>query len=385
MFITASRIHNGIDWLPEGSAIEIAADDTIIAVTDTTPPDAQRYDGILCPGFVNVHCHTELSHMKGVIPEHTGLVPFLQTVSLHRNEHTAEQKKEARFEALAELYKNGIIAVGDIANTADTLDIRAKDKLHFHTFVESLGFSDANAERSFGYASSVYEQFKTQEPGQMRLSQSITPHAPYSVSKTLFGLIDAHAAAGTIAIHNQECEAEGQFFTTKEGAIRDLLKGLGIDDTPFEPTGLSSIRSYLQWMTHNRRFVFVHNTYTPKEDIQHVQALVREAYWCLCPNANLYIENRLPDITMLMNESDNICIGTDSLASNRQLSILAELQAIKHNYPGIDWGVLLRWATYNGAKALDLSDVAGTLEAGKKPGIVLISDIDTSAEVQRLY
>lgn len=385
MFITASRIHNGINWLPEGSAIEIAEDGSIISITDSTPADATVYDGIICPGFVNVHCHTELSHMKGVIPEHTGLVPFLQTVSLHRNEHTAEEKKAARFRALDELCNNGIIAVGDIANTADTLDIRAEDKLYFHTFVESLGFSDANAERSFGYASSVYEQFKAQEQGQMRLSQSITPHAPYSVSKTLFGLIDGHAASGTIAIHNQECEAEGQFFRAKEGAIRDLLKGLGIDDTPFTPTGMSSIRSYLQWMTHNRRFVFVHNTYTPKEDIQHVQALVQEAYWCLCPNANLYIENRLPDITMLMKESTNICIGTDSLASNHQLSVLAELQAIKSHYPHIDWSVLLQWATNNGAKALNLADIAGTLKAGKKPGIVLIPDIDTSAEVQRLY
>ncbi len=385
MFITASRIHNGENWLPEGSAIEIAADGTIIAITDTTPANATVYNGIICPGFVNVHCHTELSHMKGVIPEHTGLVPFLQTVSLHRNEHTTEQKKEARFRALDELYRNGVVAVGDIANTADTLDIRAEDKLHFHTFVESLGFSDANAERSFGYASSVYEQFRAQEQKEKRLSQSITPHAPYSVSKTLFGLIDAHAASGTIAIHNQECEAEGRFFMTKEGAIRDLLKGLGIDDTPFQPTGMSSIRSYLQWMTHNRRFVFVHNTYTPKEDIQHVQALVQEAYWCLCPNANLYIENRLPDIGMLMNESTNICIGTDSLASNHQLSVLAELQAIKTQYPTMDWGILLRWATYNGARALGLGDVTGILEAGKKPGIILITDIDASAKVERLY
>jgi cytosine/adenosine deaminase-related metal-dependent hydrolase len=385
MFITASRIHSGKDWLPEGSAIEIAEDGTIISITDTTPSEATIYSGILCPGFVNVHCHTELSHMKGIIPEHTGLVPFLQTVSLHRNEHTAEEKKDARFRALDELYNNGIVAVGDIANTADTVDIRAEDKLHFHTFVESLGFTDANAERSFGYASSIYEQFKAQKQGQMRLSQSITPHAPYSVSKTLFGLIDAHTGPGTIAIHNQECEAEGQFFMAKEGAIRDLLKSLGIDDTPFTPTGLSSIRSYLQWMTHNRRFIFVHNTYTPKEDIQHVHALVKEAYWCLCPNANLYIEHRLPDIDMLMNERANICIGTDSLASSHQLSVMAELHAIKASYPGIGWDTLLRWATNNGANALGLDHVAGTLETGKKPGIVLIPNIETSAEVRRLF
>ena len=386
MFITAPRIHNGDTWLAEGSAIEIADNGTITAITDTYPSsDTRHYDGILCPGFVNVHCHTELSHMKGVIPEHTGLAPFLQTVSLHRNEHTPEQKKDARFRALEELYNNGIVAVGDIANTADTLDIRAEDKLHFHTFIESLGFSDTNAERSFGYATSIYEQFKAQQAGQRRLQQSITPHAPYSVSKTLFGLIDAHAASRVIAIHNQECAAEGQFFTSKEGAIRDLLKGLGIDDTAFTPTGLSSIRSYLQWMTHNRRFIFVHNTFTPREDVQHVQALVDEAWWCLCPNANLYIEDRLPDIGMLMSETGNICIGTDSLASNHQLSVLAELRAIKGHYTDIGWDVLLRWATLNGAKALGMDDVCGSIVPGKAPGIVHIPSADTANGVVRLY
>ena len=123
-FLTAKRIHDGKGWLPENSAIEVAADGTVIAVLAYVPADAVHYDGILTPGFINVHCHLELSHMKGVVPEHTGLIPFLQNIPKHRNDFTDEEKSTARHEGYNELVKNGVVAVGDIANTTDTLDVR---------------------------------------------------------------------------------------------------------------------------------------------------------------------------------------------------------------------------------------------------------------------
>src|ERR1700752_4673982 len=122
-FITASRIHDGHTWLPEGTVIEVADDGSVVALHDHTMQDkATHYDGILSPGLVNAHCHLELSHMKGVVPQHTGLIPFLKTIPLHRNDRTEEQKKTARHEAYLELLRNGVVAVGDIANTTDTLD-----------------------------------------------------------------------------------------------------------------------------------------------------------------------------------------------------------------------------------------------------------------------
>ena len=116
--------------------------------------------------------------------------------------------------------------------------------------------------------------------------------------------------------------------------------------------------------------IFVHNTFTTTTDIEVAQTLLKNVYWCLCPNANLYIENTLPDIAMLAKHGNTICIGTDSLASNHQLSILAELQAIKDHYPSIDWETLLRWGTFNGSLALQMNDIAGTIEPGKQPGLM---------------
>ncbi len=386
-FLTAKQIHNGRTWLPENSVIEVADDGTVVAIGNGPNDAAIFYEGILAPGFVNAHCHLELSHMKGLIPEHTRLIPFLKNIPQHRNDFTDAQKQAAREHAYNELVENGVVAVGDIANTSETLDVRTRDKLHFYTFVESIGFNEANAQRSFDNALQVYGAFAAQRSNDKVLRQSIVPHAPYSVSSSLFRLIDMHRKDVIISIHNQESDEENAYYASKEGAVNDLLLTLGIDDSFFYPTGRSSIQSYLEWMSQHHPFIFVHNTYTKHLDVQYAHSRLDETYWCLCPNANMYIENKLPDINMFISEGANICIGTDSLASNHRLSVLSELVCIKKHYPHLDWARLLTWATLNSARALQMEDIVGTIEPGKKPGIIQLTGLDDTgidAQVKRV-
>ncbi len=370
MLVTATRIHNGKNWLPQGSVIDVTEDGTITGILDNPGnEDVKHYDGIICPGFVNVHCHLELSHMKGLIPEHTGLIPFLKQVAFTRNNHTEEEKALARHEAFRAMLANGIVAVGDIANTNDTLDLRATGKMLFHSFVESIGFSE-QPQKQFEYAVNTYKAFTSAEDGHR---QSIVPHAPYSVSKQLFQLINGFDTTSVISIHNQESRAEDQYYTLKKGDVTDLLQTIGINDDFFQPSGKSSLQTYLPLFAPLHPMIFVHNTYTTTTDIEYAKAHNSNVHWCLCPNANLYIENTLPDIDMLIQHSANICIGTDSLSSNHRLSVLAELHTIKNNFPSIDWEVLLSWATYNGAKALQMDRHLGSIEVSKKPGLVLLN------------
>ncbi|PZF72202.1 amidohydrolase family protein [Taibaiella soli] len=384
MIITADRIHDGEKWLPLQTAIEIADDGTITNIYHNGHPEAEYITGVLTPGFVNVHCHMELSHMKGVIPEHTGLIPFLQGVMFRRNDFTEEQKINARHEAYETMWQNGIVAVGDIANGTDTLDLRSKEKMHVHTFVECIGFSDTTAPQRFEYSRGVYDQFAAQHSTHVKLKQSIVPHAPYSVSKALFKLIDRHEPSEIISIHNQETPAEDQFYIDKTGAVNDLLDSLKIDASFFEPSGKSSLKTYIEWLNPHRPVVFIHNTCTGIEDLHKVQAHQYNSYWCLCPNANLYIENRLPDVPMLMAEGADICIGTDSLSSNHQLSVLAEIATLKKHFPQIEWETLLQWATSNGAMVLNMQDEIGSIAIGKKPSIVQILDLDSTPLAKRV-
>jgi len=384
VFLTAEKIHDGISWLPEGTVIETNEEGSIVALHDATGNiDANHYDGILAPGFVNVHCHLELSHMKGAVQEHTGLIPFLQQVMAKRFGFTDEQKKEARETAFQFMLDNGIVALGDIANTNDTLEQQATGKMHFYSFAEAIGFNELPLPQ-FETSKKVYEGFAAQQPNNNILKQSIVPHAPYSVSHALFKLIDAHLPSTVISIHNQESKAEDEYYISKTGQVHDLLQGFGIDDTFFHPSGKPSILTYAKWMSPGHNYIFVHNTYTSSNDVIMVQRLLPDVYWCLCPNANLYIENALPDVNMLVRDANNICIGTDSLSSNHQLSVLAELATLKKHYPNLDWATLLRWGTYNGARALQMQDTIGKIEEGKKPGIVQITSLYNDPVVKRI-
>lgn len=385
MLLTATHIHNGYHFLPQGSALEVADDGTILAVHPTTPDGTQHHHiGILCPGFVNAHCHLELSHLRGAIPQGTGLIPFLQAVVKTRQAFSEEDRRSARHAALDEMVREGIVAVGDIANVADSTDLRARPGApHIHTFVESIGFDESRAGQSFEAAEKWLRIFAETPAAEGRLAQqSITPHAPYSVSEALFRRISAHDERASISVHNQETDAERMWYTNGTGPVRDLLSGLGLDISRFSPSGKSSMLTYMEWIAPTHPLLLVHNTDTAIEDIVAAEARFPLLAWCLCPGANLYIEGRLPNVPMLAQQAKSICLGTDSLASNTQLSVLTEMRILREHFSEIGEEELLRWATLNGARALQMDDRIGSFEVGKKPSVLLL-DEDFS-RVQRL-
>lgn len=368
MFLKANRIHDGKQFLPMNTALEVDDEGRILNILAEYFGEATEFEGILCPAFINTHCHLELSHLKGFIPKHTGLISFLQQVTKGRNAYSETEKATARNQAYQELHDNGVIAVGDIANTTDTLDLMPLKKLYLHSFVEAIGFNPSLVEKSFSYAKTTYDSFLNVADVD---ATSITLHAPYSVSDKLFERVSFWDKSSILSIHNQECKDENWFYINKSGAVNSLLHHLNIDTSHFTPSGTTSLQTYSQWISTQHQLLLVHNSFTSREDIQQVKHLFTNLFFCLCPNANLYIENTLPDVPLLMEEEMKICIGTDSLASNDQLCIYSELKTLQQHFD-IDWELLLQWATYNGAQALRIEDRFGSLGIGMKPGIVHI-------------
>ena len=383
-YFSATQIHDGRQWLPEGSIIAFTDEGTFDSIHEkgNLPATAVRhYEGILCPGFVNVHCHLELSHMKGQIPEGEGLVAFLKNVMLQRNNYDEETREAALQQAITASKKNGIVAVGDITNGTDTLKYRPDAGLHIHSFIESIGFTETKAAERFAYSEQVYRRFDDQarlaeHPHVLR--QSIVPHAPYSVSHTMFGLIDSFDKDALISIHNEETAAENELYEQKTGQMFELYEALGIDAGFFEPSGKSSLQTYLPRLAASHPVILVHNTFLDERDIHFILEAKRQVFLCLCPNANWYIERQLPDIALFEKSGLPVCLGTDSLASNHQLSIWSEVQLIRQHFPEITLETLLCWATYNGAQALQLERYIGSMETGKQPGLV---HIDPSNEI----
>ena len=351
--------------------------------------DVEVYSGVLSPGFVNCHCHLELSHMKGVIPEGTGLVDFLSTVIRQRAEAAPpEGVAEAIAAGEQEMLDNGIMAVGDICNTADTVAQKALGRLYYHNFIETMGFVEQGAAARFAHSLAVFNAFA--EAYQLPIeSNSIVPHAPYSVSGALFRLIAGFPGNHLLTIHNQESEAENEWQLSGKGDFLRLYAALGLDVSFYQGTGKRSLESFLPYFYRNQSLILVHNVATGAEDVRAARAGGPDLYFCLCPNANLYISGLLPDVELLQRQGCRIVIGTDSLASNHQLSILEELKTLQRAFPGLSTPTLLQWATAGGAEALQLERVLGTFAAGKQPGVVLIEGgegdrLTAGARVRRL-
>ena len=336
----------------------------------------QAFDGILSPGLINCHCHLELSHLKNVIPPHTGLIEFLCSVVTKRD-FPREVITEEIIKAEKEMYDNGIVAVGDIGNTADTAAVKSKSKIRWHNFVEVLGFTDEKADENIDHYKQVAAQFES-DHGQWTTVHrtSLVPHAPYSISPKTFKLINQVTNKQIISIHNQEHPAEDVLYKTGGGEYLKLFRIFGINESPFPVTGLSSIRSVLPHFNNGQTILLIHNTFMPEEDVLFAKQYADDNHltliWCLCVNANLYIENKTPPIEMLIKNECPLVLGTDSYSSNWQLSIAKEVQAIKNHFPSLSLEKILQWATISGAKALGWDDVLGSFEKGKKPGVTLI-------------
>ena len=331
----------------------------------------EKFDGIISPGFINCHCHLELSHLQGVIPRSTGMIKFLLSVISHRNAEV-ENITKAMSAADAFMKDHGIVAVGDISNATHSISIKKNSRLLYHNFIEAIGFTDDKARDRFEDALAVYHQFREQLTGA---HVSIVPHSPYSVSGELFKLINAHEKGSLITIHNQESVAETEFFATGKGELLELYKTLGIDVEYFVPSNESSLIRSIIKITGDHSVILVHNVNTTANDLDAIRRgrNLPQLFWCLCPNANIYINGALPDIVLMKNFNCKMVVGTDSLASNSQLDILEELKTLQNNFSALNTSELLRWATINGAEALRIDNQYGSFENGKQPGIVNIT------------
>jgi cytosine/adenosine deaminase-related metal-dependent hydrolase len=369
----ASQVFTGTQMLDGADQVLITkADGTIDAIVPVSEAgeDVQHLEGILSPGLVNAHCHLELSHMKGMIPPHTGLQEFVKQIVALR-QVGSEAIQEAIVSAEAEMMANGIVAVGDISNTLDTLKQKAKHNLAYYSFVELYDLDPTRAADKIVAGLEIQKQFQ-----ENCVRASLVPHAPYSVTNDLWNLLSAHFGIHTISLHNQETPDENAFFKTKTGSFLGMYERTKVNLDFFEATGKSSLQSVLPVFKNAHHGILVHNSFTSAEDIQAVHAEMNNAFWCLCPNANQYIEQTMPPIELLRSEKAKLVIGTDSYASNWSLNILDELKTIQQHQPQIPLAEMLGWATINGAQALQMDKHLGSFELGKKPGVILIKGVD---------
>jgi len=361
-FLSADWIYPlHISPIKEG-VLQVSDEGKIINIFESRPEVSfdklEIFEGLLCPGFVNAHCHLELSHLLGKAEKGKGFLDFVTAIQ-ERNEFNEEVIQNAIIKAEEQMIKNGIVAVGDICNTTDTLLQKQKGNLQYYNFIETFQIKEKKIKETLTSAKIIRDKFRNSG-----MKATIVPHSPYSVPPQLMEGI-SHSfdnEDNLLTIHMQETKEENQLFEKNEGKLFEWLENINASSEIWK--NRNNAIDILKELSI-KRILMVHNTFAKKEDMT-------DNYYCTCPKANLYIENSLPDYSIF--NPGKLCVGTDSLASNNSLSIFEELLII-HKNSDFDWHTLLKIACKNGAEALGFENL-GTFEKGKKPGVNLIPDFN---------
>ena len=354
--------------------VTVADDNSIISVEDTggslsESAGLEFYNGILTPGFINCHCHLELSHMHGAVSSGSGLAGFITSVRETR-ESVAEQIIDAALKADRVMTGEGVVACGDISNNAVTFKLKASSKIEYITFIEVFGIDSQKAAKRIDSAMEV-----AAAAAAAGLRYHITPHSVYSVSRQLFTLLEKYFSPASLTeLHFLESDEERQLASRRRGRLMDSYKSLGVTpdniDTPED-----HISTALSVAQKTGALILVHNTCITDEEIRTLSD-ADNIWFCLCPSSNLYISGKMPSVEKFTRVTERVVIGTDSLASNNRLSILQEMRLLHDAYRETHLDEIVRWTTINGATALGLSSTLGSIEPGKKPGLLLIENTD---------
>ena len=335
----------------------------------TETHSVEFFNGIIIPGFVNCHCHLELSGMKGIITSGEGMGTFIEKIRSKRDSFS-ETISASASRADMDMFNDGISLCADICNTEETFSIKNKSRISYLNLIEVFGIDPEKAGKRMDEVLRISEKSR-----EMGLPWFLVPHSGYSVSLSLFRLLAKECKDNKISsFHFMETAGEKQFLDNHSGPLVESYRRSGLLPHRFE-TVKNHTEAVLNEITSSGNLILVHNTFADQDTIRMIQKR-ENLFWCLCPESNLYIENKLPPVDLLLREGCEIVIGTDSLASNNKLSILEELITLQLNFPWLSLEDLITWATLNGAKALCEEDNFGKIEVGKKPGLLLLQNVD---------
>ena len=351
------------------------ADGTIVSVGECADGE-EVTPGALAPGFVNGHCHIELSHLHGKFRKGTGMAGFIDQINELRDWAGREEKTRLVKVWMDKMWAAGVSAMADISNDDASFEVKKSHDMYTRTFLEVFGSEPHMCEGVMAEVTALNEI-----ADKAGIDAAPTPHSCYTMSPDL---LSASAAAGLakgfLSYHSQESQEEEDLLRTGSGAMYENRKRSGMSTPPV--TGESSLKYFLQRLAvaadapYEQHILLVHTVCLAQDDIDAAKEKMKNVYWAICPLSNIFIHNALPPVALMRENGLDIMLGTDSLSSNDDLDMVKEMYCLHANFPEVPMDEIITWATVNGARFLAKEDVMGSLEAGKRPGIVRINNID---------
>jgi cytosine/adenosine deaminase-related metal-dependent hydrolase len=310
------------------------------------------------PGLVNAHTHLDLTGLRGQVPPSPDFTGWLRAVVQHRRGRPPEQVQTDIREGLAESLRYGTTLLGDIAAAGATWPVLSHAPLRAVVFHEVLGLPKERAKRAwFDLLVSLREHAPTPtcRPG-------ISPHAPYSVHRSI---IRAAAHTGLpMTIHLAETAAELELLQEHRGPFVPFLTELGV----WDPTGLvNGLDEVLRRTRRAGPVLFAHGNYVAASSTIPANGTI-----VYCPRTHAAFGHPPHPFQALLARGVRVALGTDGLASNPDLDVLAEARFLCQRFPDVPGSLLLRLATLSGAEALGWQDETGSLTSGKSADLVVL-------------
>jgi cytosine/adenosine deaminase-related metal-dependent hydrolase len=342
-----------------GGTLTIASE-RIVAVQ---PHGARKADldlgdcGIL-PGLVNAHTHLDLSGMRGLAPPSPDFTAWLRQVIGHRGQRSAELVLDDIRAGLAESVRTGTTLVGDISGNGSSWEALAGSPIRAVVFREMLGLPEDRAAAALIGA----REWLNEHPPRESCWPGLSPHSPYSVRSSLF--FAAATSCVPVAVHVAETAAEQELLILRRGPLVPFLRGLGV----WAPDGLAEDSGHVLRLLHGPSpTLLVHGNYLPPD-----APVPDNGSIVFCPRTHAAFGHSPHPFREFLRRGIRVALGTDSLASNPDLDLLAEARFLHRCHPTVPGDIVLRMATLSGAEALGWGDETGSLEVGKSADLVVV-------------
>jgi cytosine/adenosine deaminase-related metal-dependent hydrolase len=330
-------------------------------------------DAIILPGLVNAHTHLEFSDLDRPLPGGGGLPAWIErVVAMRRSRAAAGADDTARLQAavasgLEESAAAGVTAIGEIATASHPLAGHAGPLVR--VFRETLGLLPVAMAAA---GSALMRDLKRMH--SEGTCTGISPHAPYSVAESLGRQVVGEAVRRRLPVmmHLAESRDEAELLATGGGAFRTLLEQLGAWQ-PETPPRLLSVADWITLLAKAPRGAVVHGTFLPEDQAALSRLARHRDRLCLvvCPRTTLALSGRLPPVEAFLAAGIRVAIGTDSRASNPDLSVLAECRTLVEG-GGVSPREALSMATRQGAWALAFERRCGILAPGRSADLAIL-------------
>jgi aminodeoxyfutalosine deaminase len=326
---------------------------------------------LLLPGLVNAHVHLELSALRGETRSGGGFGPWVTSMMEKRERILPEQDADAIEQGVSELLRAGTVAIGEVTNTLASVDALASAPLMGRIFHEVFGMRRETAQVMRGLA----EQARAARGVfPSNLSYALAPHTLYSLNPDSARELVCARGEGRTSLHLAEHAAERAFLRDGSGPFAEFLRARKVGPADWDPPGVSPVHYADQLGLLSPDLLAVHLCATTKDELAIVKA--RAAQVVLCPRSNLFIELKLPPLFDMLALGIEPALGTDSLASNTTLDVLAEACALHDRFPQVPALEFVSMASWYGARALGLSQRVGALAEGLAPGLLAVDLAD---------